>query len=88
MLADYNITPVKEEEFEKMPIYLRMGLTTQKANEALLGFGKKSNGDRQFEFLPADLSPLERKVKPILRRLERIVVLKSGGIHLKWKSNT
>ena len=83
MLAEFGLKEVEEEEFLKMPNFLRLGLTTQKTNDALLSLGKKSRGDRQHEFKPSELTDLERKVRPILRRLGRIEVKKTGEFFLK-----
>jgi len=77
--TDFNIRPVTEDEFEELPSYLRIGVQTKNLNEALLNFGKKSGGDRAFIFHPDELSPLESRVRPLLKRLSRIVLANKNG---------
>merc|ERR1712130_80579 len=74
MQTEYGIRPVTEDEFLALPSYLRMQLAVRDVNEALLNFGKMSKGDRAFVFSPDKVNAKDLRVRPLLRRLERILI--------------
>ena len=83
MQTEYGIRPVTEDEFMALPSYLRMQLAVRDVNEALLNFGKMSKGDRTFVFTPNKVNAKDLRVRPLLRRLERIIINLDGDFTLK-----
>ena len=77
--TQYNIRPIEDEEFSEVPSYLRIGVKVRQVNEVLLTFGKMSGGDRNFTFRTHELNGMEIKVRPLLRRLGRIILDPNNG---------